>query len=135
MEGKECNNTVKKLKEQINNMKNQLEEIREQILIDNMNNGIEGENTESEEENRILRKINDLREQMKGNINNLRRLKSETEGIEDLLKRNYETYNRDMEKYLQFVFKERKEALDGVDQALLKPKGMEEEVQKALERY
>lgn len=37
---------------------------------------------------------------MKANINNLRRLKSETEGIEDLLKRNYETYNRDMEKYL-----------------------------------
>ena len=33
------------------------------------------------------------------------------------------------------MFKERKEALDGVDQALLKPKGMEEEVQKALERY
>lgn len=98
-----------------------------------MNNEGTGEGVEREE--KVVQEINYLREEMKANINNLRRLKSETEGIEDLLKRNYETYNRDMEKYLEFVFKERTEALSGVDQSLLKPGVMEDEVQKALMRY
>lgn len=74
------------------------------MLMENMKSDV-SEIPEHPEEGAVVNEMHSLKQKLKANLDLLRALKSDTEGIGEVLNANHEMFERDLQRYVEYLFK------------------------------